>query len=236
MTLQRQRQAGFDRTPMKPPDSAECCTPAADPRVARRFDRSWTDWDEADGFPEIVAVSARLLDELRDAAVVRPTVLEIGCGTGGVSIALLEMGARAVMGVDLSAASVDLARRRAAAAGFGEQATFEVAEAAAAELEDHDWVVADRVLCCDAHLDRLLEVIIGAARDRIAISVPESRGWRGLVNRPMWAAENVWDLFTGGCRGFVHDLGRIERRLAEAGFNRASGGHVGLWHYAVYAR
>jgi 2-polyprenyl-3-methyl-5-hydroxy-6-metoxy-1,4-benzoquinol methylase len=217
-------------------DQADCCGPPADPRVARRFDRSWTDWDDAEGFPKLVDVSAGLLDQLRDATLERPSVLEIGCGTGGVSVALLEMGARSVKGVDLSAASVDLARRRAAHAGFAEQATFEVGQGAAVGGEEHDWVVVDRVLCCDGNLDRMLGAVIGAARSRIAVSVPESRGWRGLVNRPMWAAENVWDLLHQGCRGYVHDVRRIERRLASAGFRGLSSGHVGLWHVAVYAR
>jgi SAM-dependent methyltransferase len=219
------------------PEPVDCCGAPADPRVARSFDASWTDWSEDDGFPEIVEVSARLLDGLRDATLVRPEVLEIGCGTGGVSVALLEMGARRVTGIDLSAASVELARRRAAAAGFSEQqAQFARGEGAAADLGTHDWVVADRVLCCDAHVDRLLDAVIGAARDRIALSMPESRGWRGWINRPMWAAGTVWDLLHGGCRGFVHDVRRIDRRLAAAGFHRASGGHAGLWHYAIYAR
>jgi SAM-dependent methyltransferase len=217
-------------------DPADCCGPPADPRVARRFDRSWTDWDDAEGFPEIVDVSAGLLDQLRDATLERPSVLEIGSGTGGVSVALLEMGARSVKGVDLSAASVDLARRRAAHAGFAEQARFEVGQGAAVRGEEHDWVVVDRVLCCDGNLDRMLEAVISAARSRIAVSVPESRGWRGLLNRPMWAAENVWDLLHQGCRGYVHDVRRIERRLAGAGFHEISSGHVGLWHVAVYAR
>jgi 2-polyprenyl-3-methyl-5-hydroxy-6-metoxy-1,4-benzoquinol methylase len=217
-------------------DQTDCCGPPADPRVARRFDRSWTDWDDTEGFPEIVDVSAGLLDRLRDATLARPSLLEIGCGTGGLSVALLEMGARSVKGVDLSAASVDLARRRAAHAGFAEQASFEVGQGAAVHGEQHDWVVADRVLCCDANLDRMLEAVIGAARSRIAISVPESRGWRGLLNRPMWAAENVWDLLHQGCRGYVHDVRAIERRLASAGFRAHSSGHVGLWHVAVYSR
>lgn len=184
----------------------------------------------------MVDVSARLLDRVRDATLARPTVLEIGCGTGGVSVALLEMGARSVKGVDLSAASVDLARRRAAAGGFADRATFEVGHGAAVRGEVHDWVVVDRLLCCDGHLDRMLDAVIGAARTRVALSVPESRGWRGLLNRPMWAAENLWDLVTGGCRGYVHDLRRIERRLASAGFRLTASDHVGLWYVGVYDR
>ena len=184
----------------------------------------------------MVDVSALLLDRLRDASIVRPTVLEIGCGTGGVSVALLEMGASDVKGVDLSPASIDLARRRAAAAGFAEQATFEVGQGAAVRDETYDWVVLDRVLCCDGHPDRMLDAVIGAARRRIALSVPESRGWRGLLNRPLWAAEYAWDLLTGGCRGYVHDLNQIERRLAGAGFRRVATDRAGLWYIGVYDR
>jgi SAM-dependent methyltransferase len=215
---------------------ADCCGPAVDPRVARRFDRSWSEWDDADGFPEMVDVSAELLDLLRDAPLVRPSVLEIGSGTGGVSVALLEMGASRVKGVDLSPASVELARRRAAAAGFEEQATFEVGQGAAVRDERPDWVVLDRVLCCDGHPDRMLDAVIGAAQHRVALSVPESRGWRGMLNRPMWAAEYAWDLLTGGCRGYVHDLRQIERRLATAGFRPTAAARVGLWHVGVYDR
>ena len=222
--------------PVEDQRPADCCGPAVDPRVARRFDRSWSDWDDAEGFPEMVDVSAQLLDLLRDAPLVRPTVLEIGSGTGGVSVALLEMGASRVKGVDLSPASVDLARRRAAAAGFGDQATFEVGQGAAVRDGVHDWVVLDRVLCCDGHPDRMLDAVIAAAQRRVALSVPESRGWRGMLNRPMWAAEYLWDLLTGGCRGYVHDLRQIERRLANAGFRATATARVGLWHVGVYDR
>jgi len=217
-------------------EPVDCCGPAADPRVARRFDASWADWDDAEGFPPMVDVSARLLDLLRDASLVRPTVLEIGCGTGGVSVALLEMGARAVTGVDLSAASIDIARRRAAAVGLADHAAFEVGHGARVREERHDWVIADRVLCCDAHVDHMIDAVVSSARSRVALSVPESRGWRGLLNRPMWAAENVWDLFSGGCRGFVHDLRHIERRLAGGGFRPTVAEHLDLWHIGVYER
>ena len=221
---------------MRDPDADDCCGPRGDPRVIRRFDLEYEDWSEEEGFPEMVDVSARLLELLRDATRARPTVLEIGCGTGAVSVALLEMGATSAHGVDLSPASVEVARLRASVAGFSDRATFEVGHGAALDGAAADWVVVDRVLCCDGRPWPLLEAAVRAAGSRIAISVPESRGWRGLLNRPIWAAEAAWDVWRGGCRGFVHDLRLVEEQLAAAGFAPARSTRVGFWWLGIYQR
>ena len=224
----------MDSSPGAREQRADCCVPG-DPRVARRFDRQASAWTAGDEFPEMVAVSGALIDRLRDAPLTRPSVLEIGCGTGALGMALLEMGARRVTGFDVSPVTVEVARRRVDAAGFGEQASFVVGDAASVDLEPHDWVVMDRVICCDAHVDALLDAALGAARSRIALSVPESRGWRGMVNQPMWTVEATWDRLTGGCPGYVHSVSHIERRLREAGFVELPGRrHRGVWYVGVF--
>ena len=217
----------------RPP--AACCAPA-DPRIARRFDEIANEWADTDELPEMVDVSAGLLDLLRDAPMRRPSVLEFGCGSGGLSVAMLEIGAARVSGVDLSASSVRLAEARAAEAGFGDQAIFRVGNAADAEVTPHDWVILDRVVCCFGEPDRLIERATKLATERIGLTAPESRGWRGWVNRPLWAADNCWDLVRGGCRGYVHDLRRLEERLADAGFRPRLTSRIGLWHVATYER
>jgi SAM-dependent methyltransferase len=214
----------------------DCCTPSVDPRIARQFDARYDGWTEEEGFPELVDVSGAILDLMRDTALRRPSVLELGCGTAALGVALLEMGATRLAGVDLSPASIDLARQRAGAAGFAETATFEVGNAVATAADRHDWVILDRVICCYGDADGLVGRAISLAGERIAISVPESRGWRGLVNRPLWLAEFAWDRWQGGCRGYVHDVRRIERRLAAAGFRPAASDRVGLWHIGIYDR
>lgn len=213
----------------------DCCPPA-DPRIARQFDARYDGWTEDEGFPELVDVSGAILDLVRDTALRRPSVLELGCGTAALGVALLEMGAARLTGVDLSPASIDLARQRADAAGFAEAATFEVGNAVATTADPHDWVILDRVICCYGDVATLVERAISLAGERIAISVPESRGWRGLVNRPLWLAEFAWDRWQGGCRGYVHDLLRIEHRLAAAGFRPTGSDRVGLWHIGIYDR
>lgn len=184
----------------------------------------------------MVDVSAGLRDLLADVALRHPSILELGCGTGALSVALLGDGAGSVTGIDLSPGSIALARRRADEAGVGERATYRIGNAALEPVERYDWVILDRSICCFPEADRLLDTALRAAPECVALSVPESRGWRGWLNALLWRAENLWDLVSGGCPGYVHDLRRIERRLAGAGLLPAHSRRIGLWFCGVYRR
>ena len=215
--------------------AADCCP--ADPRIARHFDGDMRRHEAAGTFPPLASSSSSLLTLLTDVGELQPTVLELGSGSGGLSVELLRRGARQADGVDLSPGSVETARRRADEAGLGERATFRVGDGSETVLEPHDWVVLDRVICCYAHVDRLLANAMRAARQRVIISVPLSTGWRSLIIKAIWFLENKTNRLRGRpCPGFVHPVPMIERRLADAGFRRLRHARVGLWHTAVYER
>jgi magnesium-protoporphyrin O-methyltransferase len=176
---------------------------------------------------------------LQDVAASRPTLLEIGCGTGAASVRLAEQGAARVTGIDLSPASVGIAVRRAANAALDPAViTFEVGDGASSVLEPHDWVLLDRVICCYPNVTGLLANATSAAGKRIAFAVPESRGWRGMVSTVVLGAENLWNntFRRATCPGYVHDLGMIESILADAGFHLINQTHRGLWYAAVFDR
>jgi magnesium-protoporphyrin O-methyltransferase len=226
-----------DRSQPEDRCAADCCTADFDPRIPRHFDKDMTGHLEAGTFPPLAETSRGLLELLSDVDQVKPTILELGSGSGGLSVALLERGAERADGVDLSPASVDVARRRAAEAGVSERATFSVGNGAEVDLEQHDWVVLDRVICCYAHVERLLTNSIAAARARYVISVPVSSGWRSLITKSISFLENATNRLRGRpCPGYVHPVPLIERRLADAGFRRLRYARVGLWHTAVYER
>ena len=215
--------------------TADCCP--ADPRIARHFDEGMSLHIAAGTFPPLAATSSALLELLSDVGDLRPTILEVGSGSGGLIVELLRNGAVQADGVDLSPGSVETARRRADEAELGERATFRVGDGSAAVLEAHDWVVLDRVICCYAHVDRLLANAMRAARRRVIISVPLSTGWRSLIIKAIWFMENKTNRLRGRpCPGYVHPVPMIERRLADAGFRRLRHARVGLWHAAVYER
>ncbi len=187
--------------------------------------------------PPLVATSAGILELLPDVGELRPSVLELGAGSGALSVELLRRGAARIDGVDLSSASVETAMSRADEAGVGDRASFSVGDGSVVELEPHDWVVLDRVICCYAHLDRLLTNAIDAARQRFVMSVPLSTGWRSLITKAIVTVENATNVLRGRpCPGYVHSVPLIERRLTGAGFRRLRQRRVGLWHVAVYEK
>jgi SAM-dependent methyltransferase len=181
-------------------------------------------------------ITERLFNALSDVDSLRPTILELGSGTGALSVALVSRGAARVDGIDLSPGSVAAARERAAQAGVSDRAAFEVGDGAAARLESHDWVILDRVICCYGHVDALLTNSLAAARKRFCFTLPESRGWRGLVARVVVFVENVTrPIRPASCPAYVHDVGAIEARLAAAGFRLRSSTR-GYWYTAVWDR
>jgi len=181
-------------------------------------------------------VSRRLFEELARVGFGERTVLEIGCGYGRILVGALVGGALAATGVELDAEAVVEAGERASRAGQGERCTLVVGDGAAIPLAPHDIVVLDRVICCYDDADRLVERSVAAAGTAYAFSVPESRGPRGAWNRLTYALEGTWDQLRGNSRTWLHDVRRIERHLAAAGFKLEACGREGKWYLAVYRR
>jgi magnesium-protoporphyrin O-methyltransferase len=217
------------------PTGPDCC-PAAS-TIERHFDRK-TAWRIAAGqVPGLVNVSERLRDALLPLGATGRTVLELGCGRGALLLQLVRAGAARATGIDLSSASIAGAERGFDQAGLSGAVDLAVGDGARVNLQPHDWVILDRVMCCYPDIDRLLRNSIPAARRVYAFTVPESRGWRGVVARLEECSENIWNNVRGcPCPGYVHDIDAIERTLAEAGFRRTYSGRLRLWHIGVFER
>jgi magnesium-protoporphyrin O-methyltransferase len=165
------------------------------------------------------------------------TVLELGCGRGGLLLRLVQAGATRGSGIDLSRASIAAAHKRFDQAELSELVDLSVGDAARVPLAPHDWVILDRVMCCYPDIEGLLANTLPAARQIYAFTVPTSRGWRGVVARLDEWFENAWNSLRGRpCPGYVHSLDLIEARLTTAGFRLRRREHQRLWHIAIYER
>lgn len=55
-------------------------------------------------------------------------VVDVGCGSGRLAPAILQAGAASYLGLDLADAAIEVAQRRATEEGWGDRATFAVAD------------------------------------------------------------------------------------------------------------
>jgi magnesium-protoporphyrin O-methyltransferase len=168
-------------------------------------------------------------------------VLDIGCGIGDLALATLERGAVGATGVDLSPKAIEQAQELAKARGLPERATFEVGDGSKLDLPPADVVVLNRVICCYADADTLLDRSLAAAGSVYAFTAPVSGGPIGAMNRAWtWLWNVVYRVRKqkyAGFQTYVHDIRGIDARVRSAGFRPVRREHRRVvWDLAVYAR
>src|SRR5205085_7422409 len=136
--------------------------------ISRCFDRCARVRSRRGRPAKVRGVSKALLRLLERAGLAGATVLELGCGLGALSRETVARGASRADGIDVSPASISEATRLAAEAGFSDRTSFAVGDGATAQLEPHDVVVLDKVLCCYPHLEAFLSNSVAASRQTYA--------------------------------------------------------------------
>ena len=84
---------------------------------ADRFDQFAGEYDETQDSDEYKACASLVVDHARDGLGPEDTVLDLGCGTGAIGLALADLAGR-VVGRDISEGMMAEAREKAADAGL----------------------------------------------------------------------------------------------------------------------
>jgi SAM-dependent methyltransferase len=105
------------------------------------------------------------------------TILELGCGVGGLLLKFLEMGAKHTHGVDLSESMVENAKKFAELRNFNDKTSFYVGDFGALSkgilpIKEADIVIADRVLCCSPVPLEILQSMINYNPKYIVVVQP----------------------------------------------------------------
>lgn len=182
-------------------------------------------------------VSTILLALLERRGLGGRSVLELGCGLGGLSLAAVSRGADRARGIDLSPVAIREASRLATEAELADTVSFTVGDGAKLELVASDVVILDKIICCYPEVDELIQNSLRATNSRYAFVVPFSKGLRGLLARAAIRVENAIRRVRGQTfRAYVHDVGRIERLIAAAGLERVASARRFIWYIAVHER
>lgn len=164
---------------------------------------------------------ARLVEAVRDRAAKR--VLDVGCGTGGTTLAIARQTGAACLGVDISCPMIAVAKARAQAQGANAQFLAGDAQSHAFEPGSFDMVVSRfGVMFFDDPVAAFANLRHGVRGELCVLA------WRGAVENPfMTTAERAAAPFlpdmparkpdAPGQFGFA-DPARVQRILTDSGW------------------
>ena len=178
-----------------------------------------------------------LIDAVVATGLKDKTVLEIGCGPGDLIRELVRAGALGGTGIDLAEGTLDQARQKTAEAGLTDRIQFRAGNGASAQLDPHDIVVLDKVICCYPDWEAMVDNTAGAATSVYGFVIPRSDGINSLLTNAFIKAGNLFlRLRKCGCRSFVHDYRKIDAQLKSKGFKLARYSPGPVWVAAIYVR
>ncbi len=176
-----------------------------------------------------------LIDALTDLGVDEYTLLDIGGGVGAIQHAMLSAGASAATAVEASTAFVRAARNQAAELGWSDQVEVRHGDFVdlAEELELHDLVTLDRVICCYHDMESLVSLSAARAGKLYGVVYPRDVIWNRILSRVgnllLWISRNPF-------RTFIHSDEQVQQILASIGFERVFHKQLLSWQVAVYSR
>lgn len=176
-----------------------------------------------------------LVDGISQSGALAGTVLDVGSGIGGLTLALLERGASSAVAVDASAAYVSAARDEAQRRGRADAIRFVHADfvMAACELPLASIVTLDRVVCCYPSCEQLLDAAVARTERCLALSYPRDVWY---VRVGMAVENGMRRLARNSFRTFVHPVHLIEGTITRAGLKLSSRRESWMWSADVYVR
>ncbi len=151
----------------------------------------------------------RLLERLFDEiGLAGKTVLDLGCGSGQVSVLAAKMGAR-VHAVDIAPRMLEIARQGASAAGVADHVTFEEGDVSAQDYEAADVVLLVGVVEYYADCAALIRRAADAARSRLVVAHTSRVPYRMLLRRLLFALR--------GAHLYFHRIDDVARAAVQAG-------------------
>jgi SAM-dependent methyltransferase len=163
------------------------------------------------------------------------SVLEIGCGTAGLLVTLLNKGAAFATGIDAARGMIDAAKENALLLQLNNKTKFLQGDFATIEnmVARSEVVVLDRVLCCDGNPELLIRKSALKAEKVYAVSFPRDFfPVRIFVKTGIAIAR----LFPVKFLPFYHEPSQLHRWIQEQGFSLKYSRHTFLWQVLIYRR
>lgn len=209
-----------------------CCTTHGTAKFFSKYARQYEKYFRKKGLrPE----QKHLVAGLRARGLANASLLEIGCGAGGLHLSLLQEGASTATGYDISEHMIAAAQKLAAEIGMEERTHYQTGDFVALHetAPSADVAILDKVLCCYENVRELIAASTAKARRVYAVSYPRESVW---VRRFFQAGIFFCKLFRSSFRPYYHSPQEIVRLITSAGFELAYERRTFIWAVQVFQR
>ncbi|MBI1806434.1 MAG: methyltransferase domain-containing protein [Ignavibacteria bacterium] len=116
-----------------------------------------------------------LVEGILSSPIEGQTILEIGCGVGGLHMTLLKRGAISAIGIDIAEGMLNSARQLSRELGLEKNTTYIRGDFTQTreEIPVVDIVILDKVICCYEDVNQLLVTSLEKTRRIYALSFPK---------------------------------------------------------------
>jgi magnesium-protoporphyrin O-methyltransferase len=173
-----------------------------------------------------------IVQELDRLGIEGRSILEVGCGTGGLHLTLLKKGAASAVGIEVAGGMITEAKRLAAELGLADRTTYIRGDflTANGSIPTADVVLMDKVLCCYADPRALIERSAIKAKSYVAVSYPRDALFARLA---FGSGEKVGKALRWSFHPFYHNPAVLEGLMVEAGLENIASYTTLIWQIRV---
>ena len=193
-------------------------------RFARRFRRRGLD-----------KPSRLIVKGLLSRGIAGKSLLDIGCGVGGLHLTLLQKGASYAQGVELAEGMLNAARLLAEELGFKERVRYQKGDFVSmdGDVAPADVVVLDKVICCYPDFEDLIVKSTGKARSLYAVSYPRDAFFPRLGFR---SGALLGKILKWSFSPYYHDPVLIDGAIRGCGLKEVFSEKTFVWKVKVFTR
>lgn len=179
--------------------------------------------------------SSLIVSSLERLGLSGKSVLDVGCGVGGVHLTLLKSGASSAFGVDVAGGMLSKASEIAKELGFAEKVRYHQGDFVQTngEIADADIVVLDKVLCCHTDAGTLIAMSTGRCREVYAVSYPRDSFLARLTFK---TSAYVGRVLKWSFHPVYHEPAMLDATIVSAGFKETSSANTIIWQIKVFRR
>ncbi len=163
------------------------------------------------------------------------SVLEAGCGVGGLILTLLRGGAASAVGVEVSDGMVAKANELAAGLGLSDRVRYIIGNMndLNGSLPKTDIVILDKVLCCTAEPELMADRSAFQCERWLAVSYPRD----ALIPRVGFKGNTFLGRLLGwSFYPFYHEPDELDRLVVTRGFREVARGQTVIWQVKIFER